>query len=227
MSQPSADAVLVAPDRGRTATPRAARRRFARPRLSRDAARDILRASRAMAGHDLVVGTTGNVSRRLAGGFAITPTRTEYQALRRRDLVVVGTDGHELARGGTPSREWPLHAGVYRARPDVHAVVHTHSVYATAWSFQASPLPRLEDCDYYGLGDVRIAERAAAGTSQLADAAVVALGAGRAVLLGGHGVLTVGRTAQSALTAALVVERQAMVAWLQAGRCAATPRGGG
>lgn len=179
---------------------------------------DVIRAARRMHERGLVVGSVGNVSRRDGTTIRITPTATPYDRLRRRDLVTVGLDG--TIRGGhrAPSRELPLHLAIYRACPDAGAVVHTHSPYATAWSFRGEPLtPQTEDIGYYAIGDVRCAAPAAPGSRELADGAAAAIGASRAVLLGGHGVLTTGATPAEAVLIAEVVEHQAQVAWLLAG----------
>jgi L-fuculose-phosphate aldolase len=147
----------------------------------------------------------------------ITPTRAPYERMCEHDLIVVTPGGTPIGTGA-PSREWPLHAAVYAARSDVGAIVHTHSVHATAWSFLGEPLePHLEEYAYYDLGCVRTAPPAAAGSAALADGAVGALGDAKAVLLGGHGVLAVGATVEEAVTAAEVVERHAQILWLLRG----------
>jgi L-fuculose-phosphate aldolase len=160
-------------------------------------------------------GTLGNVSARLLDGLLITATRTRYEDLEPSDLPVVGFDGG--IRFGTlePSRELALHLDIYRALADVRAIVHTHSVWATAWSFLAPPLePRMEDLDCEGIGPIRTSEPAAAGSAELVERGVAALGDSRAVLLGGHGVVSVGADLRGALTGAEIVERQAHVSWL-------------
>jgi len=177
----------------------------------------VLDGARALSRSSLVVGTTGNVSARVPAGMLITPTRASYEQMHEHDLVVLTLGGMAIG-SGVPSREWPLHAAVYTARPDVGAIVHTHSVHATAWSFLGEPLePQLEEHEYYGLGQVRTTTPAAAGSEALASAAVCALGQAKAVLLGGHGVLTVGATVQEAVMTAEVVERHAQILWLLRG----------
>lgn len=185
--------------------------------MSRATDREILRAARTMASTGLVVGSVGNVSARVRRGVRITPTRRAYETLRRRDLVTVDLDGHVVRGRLTPSTELPLHLAVYRARPDVAAVVHTHSPYATAWSFRdAPPRPATEEIAYYGIGELRISAAAPAGSPDLARAGVGALADGRAALIGRHGVLAVGATVAEALAVAAAVEHQAQVATLLA-----------
>jgi L-fuculose-phosphate aldolase len=178
--------------------------------------RAVLAAGRALLAEGLVIGTVGNVSARHGRELRITPTRRAYATMRRRDLVRIDCDsGTPLGVGARPSRELPLHLAVYRARPDVGAVIHTHSPYATAWSFLDLPLePALEDLEYFGIGPVRTAAWAGPGTDALAANVSQALGGSNAVLLGRHGVLTTGGSVDEALVAARVVEHQARIAWL-------------
>lgn len=194
----------------------------ARTRQARSGDRSLLHGAievaRALEPEGLVVGTVGNVSVRTGPTAHVTPTRTPYAQMRARDLVMVDVATGTTLGDGVPSRELPLHLAVYRARPDVGAVLHTHSVAATAWSFLDEPLaPELEDLAYHGIDPVRTSPPAPAGSDELAHAAAATLGTGTAVLLGHHGVLTVGATPQDALLTARVVERQAQVAWLVRG----------
>jgi L-fuculose-phosphate aldolase len=180
--------------------------------------RRVIAVARTLESDGLVVGTVGNVSARDGAALLITPTRAPYARMRRRELARVDVASGEPGRGAVPSRELPVHLAVYRARPDVRAVVHTHSVAATAWSFLDEPLgPELEDLAYHGIAPVRTAPAAAPGSVELASGAVAALGSGSAVLLGRHGLLTVGDTPERALLVARVLERQAQIGWLLRG----------
>ena len=177
--------------------------------------RALLAAGRALAVEAMVVGSVGNVSVRAGADVRITPTALPYPRMRRADLVTVAADGRRLAGRHAPSRELPLHLAIYAARPDVAAIVHCHSPWAAAWSFLGEPLaPATEEIAYFGIGPVRTARRAATGSEALAAAAVDALGASLAALLGGHGTLAVGASVERALTVARAVEHQAHVAWL-------------
>lgn len=191
----------------------------AAPRLRATAATAIAEAiievAQDLSVHGLAIGTTGNVSGRVTGGMLITPSRSAYATLRPHDLVFVDDDGTHNPETGEPSTETPLHAAIYRARPDAGAIVHCHSPHATAWSHLGEPLiPTTEDSAYYAIGPVHTAPAAAAGTEPLAHAAAQTIGESRAVLLAGHGVLTLGATPADALIAAQVTEHQAQIAWL-------------
>jgi L-fuculose-phosphate aldolase len=189
------------------------------------AASAVVAAARRLSEIGLVSGTVGNVSARVNGGMVITPSRTPYGSMSASDAVFVAVDGTASGRLA-PSTEWPLHLAVYSSRPDAGAVVHTHSLHATAWSFRGCdvPLPELEELRYYGIGRVAVSSPATAGTADLGAQALLALGgSGRAALLGEHGVVTLGSSVDDAVVAAEVVERQATIAWLLEGSRVLTP----
>jgi L-fuculose-phosphate aldolase len=170
----------------------------------------VVRAARAMHEKGLVVSSLGNVSVRHHDGLIITPTRWPYPMLHVKDLVAVGPDG--ACRGGTrePSSDWMVHRDVYEARPDVQAIVHTHSVWATAWGWRGEPLTLpTEERRYLDLGEIAVTEPAPAGTPELAESVVRGLGTGGAVLVAQHGVLAVGEDPMGALETCEVVEREA------------------
>ena len=184
---------------------------------------EIARTARELPVRGLVTATVGNVSARCRAGMLITPTRRAYRDLRAADVVRLTLDGDPVERaGGEPSLEWPLHAAIYRARPDVGAVVHTHSPYATARSFDPTPLVvQTEERAYLGLEAIAVAAEAPAGSAQLPAAALEALGDRAAVLLARHGVVAVGETPGEALELCWTVEHQALIEYLVAR--AATP----
>ena len=145
------------------------------------AKREIIETARAMLAKGLVQGTGGNFSVRCARGMIITPSGMDYGALTPDDLPVLSLGG-EMVEG--------LHAEIYRRRPDVNAVIHTHSVYATAAAALRAPMPALTDNQavLFG-GAVPCAEYAPIGTEKLARSAAQALGSGCGVLLANHGAL--------------------------------------
>jgi L-fuculose-phosphate aldolase len=173
----------------------------------------LLDGGRRLSETALVRARSGNVSVRLGDGLLITAAGARLGALTPGDLVAVERLGD---RPPHASSEVATHAAVYAARPDVGAVVHTHSPYATAWSCQGRALPlTLEEAGYYRMGEVApLAPHAPAGSPELAQGAAAALGAASAVLLEGHGALAVGADLAGALDVAESLEHQAQVAWL-------------
>lgn len=174
---------------------------------------ELISAGRRLSAGGLAYAKSGNVSALAGDHVLITVAGARLGALRPRDIVAVAP---KAPRGHGESSELPLHATIYRNRPDVGAIVHFHSPYATAWSCLGEPLPLLlEEARYYGMPSlVPVAPHAPGGSHALARASVEALGAGAAVLLERHGAVSVGRDAQAALDIAESLEHQAKVAWL-------------
>jgi L-fuculose-phosphate aldolase len=169
----------------------------------------------------LLRGTAGNLSARSGGLVAVTPTGVDYRRLDQGSVPVVDLDGRPVDGELAPSSELPLHLAVYRARPDVGAVVHTHSRFATTFAVLGEELPAVHYLLAHAGRRVRVAPYATYGTGELADACVAALGGGRAVLLANHGVVAVGAGLERALLAAEAVEEVAELCWRA--RCLGSP----
>jgi L-fuculose-phosphate aldolase len=169
----------------------------------------------------LLRGTAGNLSARAGGLVAVTPTGVDYRRLEAGSVAVVGPDGRQVEGELAPSSELPLHLAVYRARPDVGAVVHTHSRFATTFAVLGQELPAVHYLLAHAGRRVRVAPYATFGSGELADACVAALAGDRAVLLANHGVVAVGSDLERALLAAEAVEEVAELCWRA--RCLGTP----
>jgi L-fuculose-phosphate aldolase len=176
---------------------------------------ELLEAALKMHRLGLVVATSGNASAREGELVYITPTSLPYDEMGEDDLVTLSLTGEVVAGRREPSSERRVHLAVYAARPEVAAVVHTHSVHATAWSFLGEPLDTgTEELTHFVGGAVRTARDAPAGSDAIARAAVEALEGRHAALLARHGVLGVGNSPARALDVCALVERQAQLAWL-------------
>ena len=176
-----------------------------------DPAEAVVRTAQAMLARGLVAATQGNVSARVGDGMWITPSARPYEPMTAADVVPVLLGGPAPAGDPAPSSEWRVHAAIYRARPDVAAIVHTHSVHATAWSHLGADLAlAAEDFPQ----PVRTAAFAPTGTDELAAAAAAALGPRPAVLLARHGVVGVASSLDAALDVCTMLERMAQMAWL-------------
>ncbi|MGQ9497307.1 MAG: class II aldolase/adducin family protein [Desulfotomaculales bacterium] len=166
----------------------------------------------------LAVGTWGNFSCRVTGEnlgedlMVITPSGVPYTAMKPRDMVVMRLDGEVVDGDLRPSTEWRLHAGIYRVRRDVNAVVHTHSPVASGLAVARLPLPPiLEDVVQIVGGEVPVAAYATAGTEELAANTAAALRDVNGVLLANHGVVGVGQSLEDAFTVCQVIEKGAQV----------------
>jgi L-fuculose-phosphate aldolase len=158
-------------------------------------------------------GTSGNVSARIAGGFLVTPSGLAYESTRAEDIVAVAQDG--TARGGRrPSSEWRFHRDIYAARPEVDAIVHAHSPFATTLACLGRSIPAFHYMIAVGGGsDIRCAPYATFGTQELSDHALRALEGRRACLLGNHGMIAIGGSLAAALGLAIEVEALAEQYW--------------
>ncbi|HVY14744.1 MAG TPA: class II aldolase/adducin family protein [Rhodopila sp.] len=169
----------------------------------------------------LIVGSSGNVSTRVADGMMITPSGgAPDEAV---SLVHAGMDGSVLSGHGTPSSEWALHAAVYGVCPDARYIVHTHADACTALACLGLPLPAFHYMVLqFGGDDVRCAPYVTFGTQALADVAARAIEGRSACLLANHGMIVCAPTAQAALTRTVLLEtlcRQYLLA-----RAAGEPR---
>ncbi len=163
-------------------------------------------ASQRMTALGLNHGSAGNLSLRLGERFLITPSGIEPERLTPESLVSLAFDGsHDTA--AEPSSEWRLHAALLQARPDVHAIAHTHSPHATALACLREAIPPFHYL--VGLGGraaIPCAEYATFGTAELAGNALAVLRDGKTCLLANHGVVALGTTLRQALALAASVE---------------------
>lgn len=161
----------------------------------------------------LVAGTWGNVSARLNDHeILITPSGFGKGELNPEHLVVVDMSG-EIIRGKLrPSMETPMHVKIYNCRPDVNAIVHTHSPMATAFAVADKKLPVITVDFASVIGEaILVAPYARPGTSELAEVVTEALNEKAVILLGNHGVVAVGDSLDEAFHIAVIVEEAAKI----------------
>jgi L-fuculose-phosphate aldolase len=190
--------------------------------VDEDRARPLLLAAARQLSHSgLNTGTAGNLSLRIPGGLLITPSSVPYGVMEPQDLVAIDWQGQPLpgsvaAQGRLPSSEWRLHADLLRQRPELNAVVHCHSIHATALACHGRGIPPFHYMVVQAGGeDIRCAPYATFGSQQLSDQALAALLGRQACLLAHHGQVSLGQTLQQALALAVEVETLAQM-YLQA-----------
>ncbi len=153
-------------------------------------------------------GTSGNVSARWGEGLLVTPSGVPYEELEPEDIVFMTFDGgFEAPAGLKPSSEWRFHVDIMAARPDVGAIVHTHSMYATTIAIKGLDIPAV----HYmvaaaGGSSIRCAEYATFGTAELSENALKALEGRHACILRHHGVIACAGNLKRALWLAVEVE---------------------
>jgi L-fuculose-phosphate aldolase len=137
----------------------------------------------------------------------ITPTGLAYEALVADDIVPVDADGRVSGGHLKPSSEWQFHLAAYRARPDIGAVVHTHSMHAVVLACAHRPIPAFHYMVAIAGGDdIPLVPYATFGTEELARLVATGLKHRDACLLANHGQIAVGRTPAEALDLAAEVE---------------------
>ncbi|MCI1983592.1 MAG: L-ribulose-5-phosphate 4-epimerase [Bifidobacteriaceae bacterium] len=168
---------------------------------------------------NLVVWTAGNVSQRLrtADLMVIKPSGVRYEHLTPESMVVTDLDGN-VVDGQAASSDTASHAYIYRHRPDVYGVVHTHSTYATAWAATGQEIP----CGLTMMGDefggpVPVGPFRLIGSEAIGEGVVSTLEKyphSPAVLMQNHGPFTIGKDAESAVKAAAMTEEVAKTMWV-------------
>ncbi len=183
--------------------------------LYEEARKAVCDTAKRMQRDGLVKLTSGNVSCRVPGTnfFAITPSGMDYDTMVPSDICVVDMNGRVINGHRKPSSETPMHRLAYVRRPDVNGVVHTHSIYASAFACtgQEMPIISTELAALVG-GTIRCAPYAKSGTEEFAEAALNTLGSeDLAVLFQNHGVMAVGRSLKEAYSVAIGLEEAAMI----------------
>ena len=171
--------------------------------------RSLVTIGRRLAASGLAHGTSGNASIRVADLVLLTPTGARLGALTDEDIAVVRLDGSPAASvpgrtGPTATKEQPLHLAAYAARPDVAAVLHTHSPWATAVACLPpdaegnAQLPAFTPYSVMRLGAVPVAPYATPGSTELATGVGPRVADSDVVLLANHGPVALGADPDSA-----------------------------
>ena len=164
----------------------------------------------------LVTWTGGNVSiRHVETGYVvIKPSGVRYEKMRPEHMVVVDLDGKVIEGDLKPSSDVVSHLYIYRHRPDLNGIVHTHSPFATAFAALGREIPvyLTSQADEFG-GPIPCGGFALIGGEEIGRVVVDTIGSSPAVLLKNHGVFTVGQTGEAAVKAAVMVEDVARTVW--------------
>lgn len=156
----------------------------------------------------LVARTWGNVSLRLdENRFVVTPSGIPYEKLTAGQIVTVSMQDLSYTGAVKPSSEKGLHAAIYRMRPDIHAVIHTHQKAASAFSAARKDISDPTEHALKVIGPhVLTAAYALPGTKKLALAGAMALEKSKAALLANHGAVCIGQNMDDAFTVCLALE---------------------
>lgn len=176
------------------------------PAVAAAARREVIETALAMSRQGLSPGRSGNVSRRWCDGMLITPTGMAYASIAPADIVFVDATGKPTG-ARKPSSEWQFHLAAYAARPDMHAVVHTHSMHAVVLACANKPIPAFHYMVAAAGGDdIPCVPYATFGSDTLARHVAHGLARRNACLMAHHGQIAMGATLAAALELAAEVE---------------------
>jgi L-ribulose-5-phosphate 4-epimerase len=177
---------------------------------------DVWKYNLLLPKYGLVVMTSGNISGRdpESGLVVIKPSGYSYEEMTPADMVVVDLDGKVIEGHLKPSTDTATHLYVYRHRPDVFGIGHTHSTYASSFAVLGRPIPAVLTASAMLGGEVPCGGYAAIGGEQIGAEILRAIGAKRVVLLQNHGVFTIGDSPRQAAKMAVEVEEIAKITHL-------------
>jgi len=149
---------------------------------------EIIKYSKMLNSKKLSALRSGNISLRFKNGFFITPSGKKYSSLKNSDIVFVSLNGYFDKKKGIPSSEWKFHQDIYRNKKDAKAIVHAHSVNATAVSTHKRGIPPFHYMVAMAGGyDIKCAKYATFGTRELSNNILKALKDRKACLIANHG----------------------------------------
>lgn len=170
----------------------------------------IIQSGIKMLQSGLTVETWGNISARdpETGLIYITPSGMDYETCGEDDIIVYDLEGNVIEGHRKSTIETKLHLDIYRNRPEINAVVHTHPIYSLVFACMKKDIPLIIDEAAQCLGDtIKVADYALPGTPQLADNCIAALGKkANACLLQSHGAVCIGDSMDGAFKVATVLE---------------------
>jgi len=178
---------------------------------------ELVRLHSDLPKNNLVTWTGGNVSARdpETGLVVIKASGIRYEEMRPQHMVVMDIDGQRVEGDYKPSSDVYSHLYIYRHRPDVNGVVHTHSRYATAFAAVGKEIPCVLTAmgDEFG-GPIPCGGFALIGDEAIGKVVIDSIGKSPAVLLKNHGVFTIGKNATAAVKAAVMTEDAAATVWM-------------
>ena len=174
----------------------------------------VIATARTMSQRGLSPGRSGNVSCRWGTGVLITPSGMAYDQIEPADVVEMAADGAVASKSRKPSSEWRFHLSAYKQRPDMQAIVHTHSMHATVLACAHKSIPAFHYMVAAAGGrDIPLVPYATFGTDALSQHVATGLASRNACLMANHGQIAMGVTLDAALELAADVEVLAEQYW--------------
>ena len=168
---------------------------------------EIIKYSKMLNSTKLSALRSGNISVRYKDGFLITPSGKKYSSLKNKDIVFVSLEGRYNKEKGIPSSEWQFHQDIYKNKKDAEAIVHAHSINATAVSTHKRGIPAFHYMVAMAGGhDIKCAKYATFGTRDLSKNILKALKGRKACLISNHGQIAFEKNLSKAFELAEEVE---------------------
>lgn len=155
----------------------------------------------------------GNVSQRNAEGYVfITASQSDKSCIDMRKVIIISPDGENLTPKLKPSMETQMHLNIYKCRPDVMAIVHSHPVFASTFAVVGEAVDSAITGEArYMLGDVGLVDYHLMGSEELADTCAKVMENSNAAIMAKHGAITVGKTLFEAFDRMEVLENTAHI----------------
>lgn len=169
---------------------------------------NLIEACNNLYDKQVVSGKSGNVSIRLNNYIAITPTLKAINGLNQKDIVLVDMNANPLT-DGKPSSEVGMHLEIYKKRPDVNAIIHVHSPYATGFAFSNKKIKRLEGFGQIKNSYIESIEYEKPGSDELAKSVSENIKKDDVLLLKNHGIICVGKNLKETESLAIFIEASA------------------
>ena len=178
--------------------------------------KEIIKICLEMMKDGFVTGTAGNVSIRVKlpnrqDAFLVTPSSVRYDEMGIEDLVLINENGETIVGKRNPTSERRVHLAIYKAREDINAIIHSHAPFSIALSIARIPIGPFVDEIIPFIGGCEVAEFGQAGTDDIANKAVEALGENLAVFIANHGNVACGKSLKHAWTVCQQVEMAAKI----------------
>jgi L-fuculose-phosphate aldolase len=168
---------------------------------------DVIKYAKMLNSKKLSALRSGNISVRYKDGFLITPSGTKYSSLKKKDIVYISSSGIFDKKKGIPSSEWRFHQDIYLNKKKAKAIVHAHSIFATAISTHGKKIPAFHYMiAMAGGSNIRCAKYATYGTRELSKNILKALKNRSACLMSNHGQIAFSENLSKAFELAEEVE---------------------
>ncbi len=170
-------------------------------------AEEVIKYANMLNTENLSALRSGNISIRHDDGFLITPSGVKYSSLKYEDIVFVSLEGKFEEKKNKPSSEWRFHKDIYLNKTEANAIVHAHSIHATAVSTHGKSIPAFHYMvALAGGNDIKCADYATFGTEELSQNIIKALENRKACLMSNHGQVAFEKNLNKAFELAQEIE---------------------